>query len=69
MDNLREYVVSAEKWEDVESLYDDLTEKRGTDYVPEREVEVAQLRPISRNTHFYLSDEEAEALKKLLGGK
>lgn len=64
MDNLREYVVSAEKWEDVESLYDDLTEKRGTDYVPEREVEVAQLRPISRNTHFYLSDEEAEALKK-----
>ena len=64
MDNLREYVVSAEKWEDVESLYDDLTEKRGTDYEPEREVEVAQLRPISRNTHFYLSDEEAEALKK-----
>ena len=64
MDNLREYVVSAEKWEDVEALYDDLTEKRGTDYVPEREVEVAQLRPISRNTHFYLSDEEAEALKK-----
>lgn len=63
MDNLREYVVSAEKWEDVESLYDDLTQKRGTDYVPEREVEVAQLRPISRNTHFYLSDEEAEALK------
>lgn len=63
MDNLREYVVSAEKWEDVESLYDDLTEKRGTDYVPEREVEVAQLRPISRNTHFYLSDEEAEILK------
>lgn len=63
MDNLREYVVSAEKWEDVESLYDDLTEKRGTDYVPEREVEVAQLRPISRNTHFYLSDEEAKTLK------
>lgn len=36
----------------------------GTPYIPTRAVEVENRRPISRSTHYYLTDEEARHLRK-----
>ena len=59
----REYIVTAKTKEDLESLYHDLETLGGCDCIPEREVECVHRRPISRNTHYYLTDEEAELIK------
>jgi len=63
MSELKEYVVTVKSKSDVDSFYDDMESQNGNDYIPKRKVEVAQLREISRNTHYYLTDEEAENLK------
>ena len=60
----REYIVTAKTKEDLESLYNDLETIGGCDCIPDREVECVHRRPISRNTHYYLTDEEAELIKK-----
>lgn len=60
----REYIVTAKTKEDLESLYNDLETLGGCDCIPEREVECVHRRPISRNTHYYLTEEEAELIKK-----
>jgi hypothetical protein len=59
----REYIVTAKTKEDLESLYDDLETLGGCDCIPSREVECVHRRPISRNTHYYLTDEEAALIK------
>jgi len=60
----REYIVTAKTKEDLESLYNDLETLGGCDCIPEREITCVHRRPISRNTHYYLSEEEAELIKK-----
>ena len=59
----REYIVTAKSKEDLESLYNDLETAGGCECIPEREVECVHKRPISRNTHYKLTDEEAELIK------
>lgn len=59
----REYIVTARTKEDLESLYNDLETLGGCECIPEREIECVHRRPISRNTHYYLTDEEAELIK------
>ena len=60
----REYIVTAKTKEDLDSLYNDLETIGGCDCIPDREIECAHRRPISRNTHYYLTDEEAELIRK-----
>lgn len=59
---LREYIVTCESRDDLQSLYDDLETAGGTDYIPERSVQLLDRREFSRNTHYSLTDEEAENL-------
>jgi hypothetical protein len=59
----REYIVTAKTKEDLESLYDDLETIGGCECIPDREVQCAHRRPISRNTHYYLTDEEAKLIR------
>ena len=48
----REYVVTCTSMDDIESLYDDLKDK-----------EIVKKRPLSKNTHYMLTSEEALQLK------
>ena len=63
MQDLKEYVVTAKTMDDATSLLDDMETLGGDLYIPNRQVEVTQRREISRNTHFMLTDQEAEQLR------
>jgi hypothetical protein len=58
-----EYVVTANSYQDLESLYHDMETPGGALYIPDREVELVNRRPVSRNTHYMLTDAEAEQLR------
>ena len=59
----QDYIVTAKTMDDATSLLDDLETPGGDLYIPDRAVEVAQRREISRNTHFLLTAEEAEQVR------
>ena len=59
----KEYIVTLRNRGDLEKFYDDMENSGGPEFVPDREVEVAHKRPISRNTHYLLTEEEAQTLK------
>jgi hypothetical protein len=63
MESLREYVVTLSRYEDLEEFYNDMETEGGNLYIPNRLVELAVRRPLSRNTHYMLTDEEAATLK------
>ena len=60
---MNEYIVTCTTYEDLQSLYDDLETPGGTLHIPDREVELVHRREISRNTHYMLTDEEAEQVR------
>ena len=60
----REYVVTLKDYSDLEEFYDDMETPGGNLYIPGRKVECALRREISRNTHYMLTDEEAEEVGK-----
>ena len=49
--------------DDLESLYDDMETVGGSLYIPNRAVELTNRRTISRNTHYMLTESEAEELR------
>jgi len=62
----REYIIGLINYDDLDNFYNDM-ESAGTgthDTLPDREVECANRREISRNTHYWLTDEEAEQVRK-----
>ena len=63
MSDMQEYIVTAKTMDDATSLLDDMETVGGNLYIPARQVGVAQRREISRNTHFYLTLEEAEQVR------
>jgi len=63
MSETQEYVVTAKTMDDATSLLDDMETESGNLYIPDRQVEVAQRREISRNTHFLITPDEAEQLR------
>jgi len=63
MSDKQEYIVTAKTMDDATSLLDDMETPGGDLYIPDRQVEVAQRREISRNTHFLITEEEAEQLR------
>jgi len=60
---LKEYIVTAKTMEDADSIIEDMESPGGNLYIPNRTVDITQLREISRNTHFMLSDDEAAQLR------
>lgn len=63
MSDIKEYIVTLKNFEDLELFYKDMETPGGNLYIPNRSVEVALRRPISKNTHYYLTNEEVTALK------
>ena len=59
----REYVITLHKHEDLDSFYDDMETPGGALFIPDRAVPVFDRRPVSRNTHYKLTDEEAELIR------
>jgi hypothetical protein len=59
----REYVVTLHNHEDLDSFYEDMETPGGSLYIPDRAVEVFNRRPVSRNTHYLLTNAEAELIK------
>ena len=56
---MNEYIVTCRSYEDLEDLYDDMETPGGSLHIPDRSVDLAHRRPISRNTHYMLTEEEA----------
>lgn len=59
----KEYIVTLKNKEDLDAFYEDMETPGGNLYIPDRAVEVAARRTISRNTHYMLTDEEVETVK------
>lgn len=64
MSELKEYIVTAKDREVLDDLCNDIETEGGSLYIPNRAVEVANERPLSRNTHYYLTDEEADLIRQ-----
>lgn len=62
--DLKEYIVTLYNREDLEDFYDDMETPGGSLYIPDRAVDLHLRRTISRNTHYMLTDEEAEEIRK-----
>lgn len=65
MNTLKEYIVTLHKHEDLDEFYKDMETLRPTAYncMPERTVDVIARRPLSRNTHYWLTAGEVAVLK------
>lgn len=63
MSDTRKYIVTLKNREDLDSFYDDMETEGGNLYIPNRTVECCNRRPISRNTHYMLTDSEAETIR------
>lgn len=61
---MEEYVVTCRSMEDLESFYDDMETPGGDLYIPDRAVPVYRRRPLSQNTHYMLTAEEAEQIRQ-----
>ena len=60
---VRPYIVTVRRREDLDSLYQDMESPGGNRFIPNRVVELIHRWPISRNTSYLLTDEEAQTLK------
>ena len=60
---LKEYIVTLHRREDLEEFYDDMETPGGDLYIPDRSVDCCHRRNISRNTHYMLTDEEAAQVR------
>ena len=64
MDDIKkEYIVTVKKHSDLEELYDGMETPGSDGFCPEREVELIARRNISRNTHYKLTESEANNIK------
>jgi hypothetical protein len=59
---LREYIVTLKDKCDLDCFYDDMEQECNEACIPKRKVECTNRRPVSRNTHYLLSDAEAKKL-------
>ena len=60
---MREYIVTLKNFDDLEAFYEDMETPGGNLYIPDRSVDCVNRRNISRNTHYMLTDEEAEQIR------
>ena len=62
--SLKEYVVTLKNQEDLDKFYHDMENLGGPRFIPNRPISCTLRRPISRSTHYRISDSEAELIKK-----
>ncbi len=60
---LREFIVTLKSKNDLNAFYSEMESGGLFDFVPNREVHCVKRRPISRNTHYLLTEEEAAELR------
>ena len=60
---LNEWIVTLHRKEDLDSFYDDMETAGGNLFIPDRAVDISKRRPISRNTHYMLTDDEVLLIK------
>jgi hypothetical protein len=60
----KEYIIILKNAKDLDQFYEDMESRYGDDEIPSRIVECAARRPMSRSTHYYLTDEEAEQVRR-----
>jgi subtilisin family serine protease len=60
---MKEYVITLKDFNDLDTFYDDMETPGGNLYIPNRAVDCVNRRAISRNTHYMLTDEEAEQIR------
>jgi len=63
MSDQKEYIVTLHNRDDLDAFYDDMETSGGDLYIPDRAVDVLHRRNISRNTHYMLTDVEAEQIR------
>jgi len=63
MSSLREWIVTLHNKEDLDGFYEDMETPGGNITIPDRMVQCRERRLISRNTHYMLTDEEAQEVK------
>jgi hypothetical protein len=59
----REFIVTLRNKDDLEQFYSEMETEGTTNNVPSRIAECVNRRPISRNTHYRLSVDEADQLR------
>ena len=59
----KEYVVTLKDFDESDQFYNDMETSGGTSTIPDRVVTCCCRRTISRNTHYMLTDEEAQQIK------
>ena len=61
----KEYIVSTIRGIDIAAIDAEMTASTGSATIPNRSCEICNSRPLStRQTHYHLTDAEAEALRK-----
>ena len=60
----REYVVTLHQHEDLNDFYNDMETPAGALFIPNRAIPVKNRRPVSRNTHYKLTDDEAALIRQ-----
>jgi len=55
----REYIITLKPGADLDQFYDDMESTYGDAEIPFRQIECAYRRPMSRGTHYFLTDDEA----------
>lgn len=61
-----EYIVTLHNASDLDAFYEEMAAPADDipSHIPNREVECAALRPLSRNTHYIMTEDEAEKLRQ-----
>jgi hypothetical protein len=61
---MKEYVITLHNFEDLDGFYKDMETPGGNLFIPDREVDITHRRPVSRNTNYMLTEEEAYQLSQ-----
>jgi hypothetical protein len=61
---MEEYIVTLWRHEDLADFYDDMETEGGNLYIPDRSCNCCQRRPISRNTKYDLTEDEADLVRQ-----
>jgi hypothetical protein len=64
MSDKQEWIITLYNHEDLESFYEDMETEGGDLHIPNRRVLCTNKRAISRNTHYYLTEQEALEVKE-----
>ena len=61
---MKEYVITLHNFKDLDDFYQDMETPGGNLFIPNRAVDVTHRRPVSRNTNYMLTEEEAHQISQ-----